>query len=171
LIGRNDDFMTRAAKVAKLLGANSNPFDAFLLCQGIKTLPLRMDRHCDNAMAVAEFLAGHPAVEKVNFNGLSDHPDYAISAAQMLRPGALMSFELKGGFEKARHFINKLKVCVLAVSLGTIDTLVSHPASMSHAGMSSADRQLSGISDGLIRMSVGIEGIDDLLDDLDQALH
>lgn len=171
LIGKDIEFMkTSAHSTLKLLGGNSNPFDAFLLIQGIKTLPVRMEKHCHNALLAAEFLSKHPAIEKVNYNGLPSHPDYEISLKQMKQHGSVLSFELKQGFEAAKKFINKLRVCVRAVSLGTVDTLVSHPASMSHSGMLREDRIKSGLTDGLIRMSVGLEDINDILNDLDQAL-
>jgi len=162
---------TKAWKWHALLGGNSNPFDAFLLTQGMKTLELRMERHCHNAMEVAAFLEQHPAIEKVNYNGLSSHPDYAISAKQMRHPGALMSYEVKGGLEAGKRFIDRLQMCVRAVSLGTVDTLVSHPASMSHFGLTQEERLQYDITNGLIRMSVGIENIADILNDLDQALR
>lgn len=171
IVGRHTHFMrTQMSKTYKLLGANSNPFDAFMLMQGIKTLTVRMDRHCSNAMQVANYLFAHPAVAKVNYNGLASHPDYALSKKQMRAAGAVLSFELKGGFDQSVQFINKLQLCVRAVSLGTIDTLISHPASMSHSGMSKEERAEAGISDGLIRMSVGLEDINDILNDLGQAL-
>jgi methionine-gamma-lyase len=153
-----------------LLGGNTNPFDAFLLGQGMKTLELRMERHCSNAQTIAEFLEKHPAILKVNYNGLESHPDYEIAKKQMKHPGAVMSFELKGGLEAGKKFIDALQVCVRAISLGTVDTLVSHPASMSHYGVSPEERAKYGITDGLIRMSVGIENIEDLIADLTQAL-
>ncbi len=171
LIGKDIPLMrTKIWKWHALLGGNSNPFDAFLLTQGLKTLELRMERHCHNAMEVAGFLEQHPAIEKVNYNGLSSHPDYAVSAKQMRHPGALMSFEVKGGLEAGKRFIDKLQMCVRAVSLGTLDTLVSHPASMSHFGLKPEERLQYDITDGLIRMSVGIENLADILNDLDQAL-
>lgn len=171
LIGKDIAFMKgKAYDTYKLLGGNSSPFDAFLLIQGIKSLPLRMEKHCSNALRVAEFLSVHPAIGQVNYNGLSSHPDYEISVKQMRQHGAVLSFELKEGFESATKFINELKICIRAVSLGATDTLVSHPASMSHSGMSEEDRYKSGITDGLIRMSVGLEDINDILNDLDQAL-
>ncbi len=171
LLGKDLELMrTNIWKWHVLLGGNSNPFDAFLLTQGMKTLELRMERHCHNAMEVAEFLANHPAIAHVNYNGLSSHPDYAVSMKQMRHPGALMSYDLKGGLEAGKRFIDALQMCVRAVSLGTVDTLVSHPASMSHAGLNREDRIKYGITDGLIRMSVGIENIADILTDLDQAL-
>ena len=171
LIGRDIEFMkTKAHKYYKLLGGNSNPFDAFLLIQGIKTLEVRMERHCGNAMIVANLLSKHPAIAKVNYNGLTTHPDHKTSSKQMRHPGAVLSFELSGGMDAGKRFIDQLKMCVRAVSLGTVDTLISHPASMSHSGMSREDRLSSGIADGLIRMSVGLENIEDIIADLDQAL-
>ncbi len=171
LIGKDVAFMrSKVWKWHALIGGNSNPFDAFLLTQGLKTLELRMERHCYNAMEVARFLEQHPAIEKVNYNGLPSHPDYIVSAKQMRHPGALMSYEVKGGLEAGKKFIDKLQMCVRAVSLGTLDTLVSQPASMSHFGLKPEERLEYGITDGLIRMSVGIENLADILNDLDQAL-
>lgn len=172
LLGKDVKLMkTKINKTHKLLGGHGNPFDAFLLLNGIKTLAIRMEKHCTNAIEVANFLNGHPAVEKVNYNGLQDHPGYEISKRQMRHPGAVLSFELKGGLEVGRVFINKLKMCTRAVSLGTLDTLVSHPASMSHAKMKPGDRLKAGIGEGLIRMSVGIEDAGDIINDLRQALE
>ena len=171
LIGRDIEFMkTKAWKWHALLGGNANPFDAFLLTQGMKTLEIRMDRHCSNAMEVARFLSGHPAVAKVNYTGLPDHPDHQTALRQMRHPGPMMSFELKAGLEGGKRFINKLQMCVRAVSLGTLDTLLSHPASMTHYSVPREERIRFGISDGLIRMSVGMENIADILSDLQQAL-
>ena len=172
LIGKDIEFMqTKGWKWYTMLGGNANPFDAFLLTQGIKTLEIRMERHCANAMLVAEFLSKHHAIEKVNYTGLQAHPDYEISRKQMKHPGPMMSFELNGGLEAGKRFINKLQMCVRAVSLGTLDTLISHPATMSHAGVPREDRLRFGISDGLIRMSVGIENVQDIIYDLNQALQ
>ena len=171
LIGRDTEFMdTRAQKFYKLLGATSSPFDAFLLMQGIKTLALRMEQHCSNAATVANYLASHQAISKVNYNGLSDHPDFAISKKQMRHAGAVLSFELAGGMAAGKRFINQLNMCTRAVSVGTVDTLLSHPASMSHSGMKQEDRLKAGITDGLIRMSAGLEAPGDILNDLAQAL-
>jgi methionine-gamma-lyase len=171
LVGRDIEFMnTRVTKTHRLLGGNSNAFEAFLLINGMKTLELRMQRHCDNAMHVANFLSNHHAIEKVNYNGLSTHPDFEVSQKQMNHPGAMMSFELKGGFEAGVKFMNKLQMCTRTVSLGTCDTLLSHPASMSHSSIPKANRIEYGITDGLIRLSVGIENRDDILNDFDQAL-
>lgn len=171
LVGRDIEFMkTKAWKWYALLGGNANPFDAFLLAQGMKTLEIRMMRHCENAMQVAHFLDDHRAVAKVNYNGLEHHPDFELSRRQMRHPGPMMSFELKGGIEAGKKFIDALQMCTRAVSLGTLDTLLSHPASMSHAGLKPEEREEYGITDGLIRMSTGIENIEDILSDLDQAL-
>ena len=172
LIGKDIAFMqTKVNRTAKLLGGCANPFDTFLLIQGVKTLELRMKQHCSNAQTVAGFLHAHPAVAQVNYNGLPSHPDYELCARQMRYPGAVMSFELKDGFDAAVRFIDRLQMCLRAVSLGTVDTLVSHPASMTHSGMKKEDREKAGISDGLIRMSVGLESVADIVADLKQALE
>jgi methionine-gamma-lyase len=171
VIGRDIQKMsTGITKMHRLLGGNSNAFDAFLLTNGLRTLGLRMDRHCSNAMQVATFLAKHSHVAHVNYLGLDSHPDKATSEKQMKHPGAMLSFDLKGGFDAAVKFIDKLKVCTNAVSLGTCDTLVSHPASSTHMSVPREQRLLYGITDGLIRMSVGIENIEDLITDMEQAL-
>ncbi len=172
LVGTDIEFMkTKATKWHRLLGGNTNAFDAFLLLNGLKTLELRMDRHCNNAAAVAAFLQTHKAVEHVNYNGLESHPDFSVAKKQMKHPGAMLSFELKGGLNAGKNFIDKLNMCTRAVSLGTADTLISHPASMSHYGVSRDERLQFGITDGLIRMSVGLENIEDILTDFDNALQ
>lgn len=172
LLGTDLPFMnTRATKTHRLLGGNSNAFDAFLLINGMRTLEIRMQRHCDNSTAVADFLNNHPAIAKVNYNGLKDHPDYAVSQRQMKHAGAMMSFELKGGFDAGVKFMNALQMCTRTVSLGTCDTLLSHPASMSHSSVPRENRLEYGITDGLIRLSVGIENIEDILEDFNQALQ
>ena len=171
LIGTDIEFMkTKATKTHRLLGGNSNAFEAFLLINGMKTLEVRMQRHCDNAIKVAAFLDVHPAIAKVNYNGLPAHPDYLVSKKQMSHPGAMMSFELKDGFAAGVKFMNKLQLCTRTVSLGTCDTLLSHPASMSHSSIPRENRLEYGITDGLIRLSVGMENIEDILEDFDQAL-
>jgi methionine-gamma-lyase len=171
LLGRDVDFMkTTATKVHRILGGNSNPFDAFLLIQGIKTLEVRMERHCHNAMEVANFLEQHPAIYKVNYTGLASHADHYTALKQMRHPGAMLSFELKSGFQGGIDFMNKLKMCVRTVSLGTCDTLLSHPASMTHYSVPKEEKEKYGITDGLIRMNVGIENLQDIISDLGQAL-
>jgi methionine-gamma-lyase len=158
-------------KIHRLLGGNSNPFDAFLLVQGMKTLDVRMDRHCHNAMDVATFLEQHKNVQKVNYLGLTNHPNYLIGAKQMKHPGAMLSFEVKGGIAAGKKTIDGLKMCLKAVSLGTCDSLLSHPASMTHFGVAPEKKLQYGITDGLIRMSVGIENVHDIINDLDQSLN
>ena len=171
LLGKDLEFMnTKVWKWHVLLGGNSNAFDSYLLIQGMKTLEIRMERHCSNTAKVAGFLDKHAAIEKVNYTGLSSHPDHAIASKQMKQHAPLISFELKGGIEAGKKFLNALEVCTRAVSLGTVDTLVSHPASMTHYGIPREERIKYGITDGLIRMSVGIENYEDLEADLAQAL-
>ena len=171
LIGKDVEHMSgHITKVHRLLGGNSNAFDAFLLTMGMKTLEVRMQRHCHNAMEVAGFLEQHPAISKVNYLGLPSHPDFNTAAKQMRHPGAMLSFEMKDGLEAAKNFIDKLQMCIRAVSLGTCDTLLCHPASMTHHGVPNEKREQYGITDGLIRMSVGIENVQDIIMDLEQAL-
>ncbi|MCX6319318.1 MAG: PLP-dependent aspartate aminotransferase family protein [Bacteroidetes bacterium] len=170
LLGRDVEFMrTHCTKTHRLLGGNSNPFDAFLLIQGMKTLELRMERHCHNAMEVAGFLEQHPAVARVNYTGLASHPNHFIAMKQMRHPGPMLSFELKGGLQAGIDFMNRLNMCVRTVSLGTCDTLLSHPASMTHYSVPKEEKEKYGITDGLIRMNVGIENIQDIIADLNQA--
>lgn len=171
LVSNDKEWMNgKLHEVMKLIGSNANPFDAWLLSQGIKTLELRMERHCDNAMALANMLSNHQGVSKVNYNGLKSHSGYDITQKQMRRAGAMLSFEAKNGLEGGKRFIKNLKLATLAVSLGTLDTIVQHPASMSHLKVDPQQRLKHGITDGLIRVSVGIETVDDLLNDFDQAL-
>ena len=171
MVGKDMEKMNSSVtKMHRLLGGNSNAFEAFLLTNGLRTFGLRMERHCANAQRVAEFLENHPGVDKVNYLGLPSHPDYAMCKKQMRNGGAMLSFELKGGFDAGVNFINKLKVCTNAVSLGTCDTLVSHAASTTHLGVAREKRIEFGITDGLIRMSVGIENVEDILNDLQQAI-
>lgn len=147
------------------------PFEAFLVLRGIKTLALRMARHCANAQKVAEFLERHPKVAWVRFPGLPSHPQFELARRQMSGPGGLITFELKGGFAAARTLLNATKLFILAVSLGGVESLIQHPASMTHASMPKELRERAGITDGLIRLSVGIEHSDDLLADLGWALN
>jgi len=171
LLGRDFEFMkTKATKVQRLLGGNSNPFDAFLLIQGIKTLEIRMDRHCENAIKVAQFLEQHKTVSKVNYAGLPSHADHAVAMKQMKKAGGMLSFELKNGLQGGIDFMNKLRMCVRTVSLGTVDSLLCHPASMTHFGVPKEQREKYGITDGLIRMNVGIENYEDIIADLEQSL-
>ena len=171
LVGRDAEWMkTQITKTHRLLGGNANPFDAFLLTQGIKTLELRMDRHCSNALEVATYLQGHSAIARVNYEGLTTHPSHDVAKKQMRKPGGMLSFELKSGFDGGVKFLNGLQMCTRTVSLGTVDTLLSHPASMTHYSVPKEQREKYGITDGLIRMNVGIENVEDILSDLEQAL-
>ena len=171
LVGKDAGRMNAdVKKMHRLLGGNSNAFDAFLLGNGLRTLSLRMERHCSNAMKVAQFFEQHSKVETVNYPGLSSHPHHSIAKKQMKEFGSLMSIEVVGGFDAAAAFMNKLKLCTNAVSLGTCDTLVSHPASTTHVGVSREQRIASGITDGLIRISIGMETVADIIADFEQAL-
>ena len=154
----------------KLLGGNSNAWDAWLINNGMKTLELRMERHCANALKIAEFLATHPKVAQVNYPGLSTHPDHALAKRQMRAFGGMLSFELAGGLETGKAFMNRLEFCKLAPTMGDVDTLVLHPASMSHLRVPKEVRLANQITDGLVRLSVGIENAEDIIADLDQAI-
>lgn len=171
VIGVDKEKMSKVWEAMKLVGTNSNAFDAWLLNNGLKTLALRMDAHCANAMELAGWLESLPEVEKVNYPGLESHPDHVLAQKQMKKAGGMLSFELRGGLEAGLRFMNKLKLCTLAPTLGDVDTLVLHPASSSHLKVPREVRILNGISDGLIRLSVGIENVDDIKEDLLQAIR
>lgn len=158
-------------KTLNHLGGTLAPFEAFLVHRGIKTLGLRMERHCANAQTVAEYLEQHPKVEWVAFPGLSSHPQHDLHARQASGPGGMISFELKGGVGAGERLINSTRLCALAVSLGGVETLIQHPASMTHATMPADLRRQAKITDGLIRLSVGIESAADIIADLAQALE
>lgn len=154
----------------KAAGAVLGPFDSWLALRGLKTLAVRMSRHAANAMAVAEFLQKHPRVRRVVYPGLADHPQHALACAQMSGFGAVVSFEIDGGRAEADAFVRKLKIFTFAESLGGVESLACHPATMSHAGMPPEEREKAGITEGLIRLSIGIEDAEDLIEDLRQAL-
>ena len=153
-----------------MTGSVMSPFNAMLVLRGLKTLELRMDRHCQNAMIVAEMLAVHPSVKQVSYPGLESFEQYELARAQMLDFGGMIAFELHGGIEAGQTLMNSLQMIHCAVSLGDTETLIQHPASMTHSTYSDEERQHHGIRDGLVRLSVGLEHIDDILDDLNQAL-
>jgi methionine-gamma-lyase len=153
-----------------LTGAVMSPQDAALLMRGLKTLGLRMDRHCSNAQAVAEALQAHPAVEHVTSPGLPSFPQYALAKRQMGQAGGMLAFELKGGIDSGRRFMNALQLFTRAVSLGDAESLAQHPASMTHSTYTPQERAQHGISEGLVRLSVGLEDVADLLADVHQAL-
>ena len=154
----------------KDLGAVLSPMDAYLLIRGLKTLEVRMDRHCENAGKIARFLSEHPKVKQVFYPGLSSFPQVELAKKQMRKPGGVISFEMKGGYEAAVRLLNHVSLCKLAVSLGETDTLIQHPASMTHAVVPREERLKMGISDGMIRLSAGIENAEDILADLEEAL-
>lgn len=157
--------------ILQVFGSVISPFDAWLLMQGMKTLGIRMERHCENAIKVAEFLDNHPQVEKVYYPGLPSHPTHEIAKKQMTGGfGGLMSVDIKGGIEAGKVMMDNVKVFSLATSLGNIDSLIQHSPTMSHFDMSKEEREAVGINDGQVRISVGVEDVDDLIADLDQAL-
>ncbi|HEX4048469.1 MAG TPA: PLP-dependent transferase, partial [Elusimicrobiota bacterium] len=152
------------------VGAIPGPLDCFLLLRGTKTLPLRVERHCANAMIVAKHLLAHPEVAKVHYPGLPTHPGHETAKGQMSGFGGMISFELKGDIERAKRMISSCKVFSLAESLGGVESLIGHPASMTHGAIPREERLKAGLTDGLIRLSVGIEDAADLTADLDSAL-
>ncbi|MCX6270284.1 MAG: aminotransferase class I/II-fold pyridoxal phosphate-dependent enzyme [Bacteroidetes bacterium] len=152
------------------LGCNIDPHQAFLVIRGLKTLGVRMERSQENASQLATYLENHPKVAWVRFPGLHSHPQHQLAKEQMRGPGAVISFGLKGGYEAGKKFLDNLQVALLAVSLGGVETLIQHPASMTHSKVSAEDKLTAGITDDLIRLSVGIEDVKDLIDDFDQAL-
>ena len=166
----SDEVKDKAYTIIKDVGGSPGPFDAWLVNMGIKTLPLRMEKHCDNAAAIAAYLAKHPKVERVCFPGLESHPGYALAQRQMKRPGGMVSFDIAGGVQAGRKLMDSIEVFTLAVSLGCVDSLIEHPASMTHACMAKETREAGGITDGLVRISAGVEDTADLLDALDSAL-
>jgi methionine-gamma-lyase len=155
----------------KILGGIPSPFDTWLANLGLKTFELRMQRHCENAMQVARFLATHPAVAEVHYPGLEADPGHSIAAQQMFAYGGMLSFELKGGLQAGIQLMERVRLATLAVSLGMVDTLIEHPASMTHGPVPREDRLNQGITDGLVRLSVGIENLPDILADLEQGLR
>jgi len=171
IVGRDEAMMKKQVWDAmKLLGTSCSPFNAWLLNNGMKTLSLRMTRHCENAQAIAEFLESHPKVKQVNYPGLPSFSDHEIAKKQMSGFGGMLSFELDGGVEDGIQFMNQLQFCTLTPTLGNVDTLVLHPASSSHVNVAPEIRKEVGISDGLIRLSIGIEAAEDIIDDLAQAI-
>ena len=154
-----------------MTGAVLGPQEAYYIIRGLKTFEIRMERHCKNARTIADFLNKHPKVEKVYYPGLESHPGYEIAKKQMKDFGAMISFELKGGFEAGKTLLNNLKLCSLAVSLGDTETLIQQPASMTHSPYTKEEREAAGITDGLVRLSVGLENVEDIIADLEQGLE
>jgi cystathionine gamma-lyase len=170
LVGNDPTLRTELAFFQNAVGGQMGPMDAFLFLRGIKTLALRMDRHAANAAVLARFLAAHPFVERVYFPGLASHPGHALAKKQMKSFGGMISFELKGGVEAANAFACATEIFTLAESLGGVESLVEVPASMTHASIPAEERRKAGLADGLVRLSVGVESVDDLVHDVEQAL-
>ncbi|WP_394779096.1 methionine gamma-lyase [Undibacterium sp.] len=171
LIG-SAELMTRLRfeGLKELTGACMSPMDAYLVLRGLKTLPVRMDKHCHSAQIIAQYLEEHAQVSAVYYPGLASHPQHALAARQMSQPGGMIAFELRGGMEAGKKFINALQLVTRAVSLGDAESLAQHPASMTHAPYTPEEREKHLISDGLVRLSVGLEDVADLLADIEQAL-
>jgi cystathionine gamma-lyase len=171
VVGDNPELAEKMAFLQNSIGGVQGPFDSFLALRGLKTLHLRMKAHCENAMALAEWLEAHPAIEKVVYPGLASHPQHALAARQMDGFGGMVSIYLKGGPEAAKRFCERTALFALAESLGGVESLVNHPAIMTHASVPADIRARLGITDNLVRLSVGVETLADLQDDLDVALR
>jgi len=157
--------------IQKTIGAVSSPFDCWLNLSGLKTLHLRMKRHEESALAIAEFLEGHSKIDRVLYPGLASHPQHAIAKAQMSGFSGMIAFELTGGTEAGKRLMNHVQLCGLAESLGSVETMITHPASMTHVDVPAEDRRKRGLTDGLVRLSVGIEDVEDIIADLESALE
>ncbi|WP_062108527.1 trans-sulfuration enzyme family protein [Bacillus niameyensis] len=170
LVGRQEWIHFVRKKIMGDLGQNLNAWEAFLILRGLKTLGVRLRQHCNSAQKVAEFLESHPAIERTYYPGLPSHPQYALAQRQMNGNGAIISFEVRGGFEAGKQFINSLKLAMISFSLGDPETLIQHPASMTHYSIPAEERAKFGITDGLLRLSIGLEDPEDIIEDLEQAL-
>jgi len=164
------EFIKELWEIGKEIGGSNSPFNAWLVLRGLKTLAVRMEKHCDNAMEIAEYLSKHNKVEKIYYPGLPTHPGHDLAKKQMSKFGGMIGFDVKGGKEAGKIVMNSVKLCILAVSLGDVDTLIEHPASMTHFTYSDEELLKCGIKPGYIRISVGLENAADLIADLEQAL-
>ncbi|EYE89429.1 methionine gamma-lyase [Fervidicella metallireducens AeB] len=172
VVGKQDFINeVRLVGIKDITGGCISPFNAWLILRGLKTLGIRMDRHCANAMKIAKYLEAHPMVEKVYYPGLESHPQHELAKKQMLNFGGMIAFEIKGGVEAGRQLMNSVELCTLAVSLGDAETLIQHPASMTHSPVPREERLAAGITDGLVRLSVGLEDAEDIIADLEQAIQ
>jgi methionine-gamma-lyase len=171
LVAREAGLLERLRDVMVTMGCNMDPHQAFLALRGLRTLALRVERAQSGALAIARWLEGHPKVSRVRYIGLPAHPQHELAGRQMRGFGTMISFELTGGLEAGKRLMNHVRLATLAVSLGGVETLIEHPASMTHAAMSRDAREAAGFPDGLVRYSVGIEDVDDLIADLEQALE
>lgn len=170
VVTKTAELYEKLRKTMITLGFNMDPHQTYLVIRGLKTLKIRMLKAQENAQIIAEYLANHPKVEKVMYPGLPSHPQYELVKKQMKGPGSMISFELKGGYEAGVQLMNSVKLILLAVSLGGVESLIQHPASMTHASVPAEAKKAAFITDGLVRLSVGIEDVEDLIADLDQAL-
>jgi len=171
VVGENGEIAERLGFLQNAVGAIAGPFDSFLALRGLKTLALRMERHSANALAIAQWLEAHPKVARVHYPGLESHPQHALAKRQMDGFGGIVTAILEGGLEESRRFLERCEVFALAESLGGVESLIEHPAIMTHASIPAEARAALGISDSLVRLSVGVEDIDDLIADLDRALR
>jgi methionine-gamma-lyase len=171
IVAREKKIYNQLREMMVIMGCNMDPHQAYMVIRGIKTLSVRMDRAQENAMKIARFLEDHPKVKWVRYPGLKSHPQYNLGQKQMKGPGAMISFELVGGLNAGKTLMNSVKLASLAVSLGGVETLIQHPASMTHSKMDRQSRANSGLTDGLVRFSVGIENVQDIINDLDQGLN
>jgi methionine-gamma-lyase len=171
IVTREEEMYLMMRKVLNQLGGVIDPFNSFLVHRGLKTLSVRMQRHCENAQLIAEYLENHSNVKWVRYPGLKNHPNYQVGLKQHSGHGGMISFELKGGFKAGETVMNNVKLCQLAVSLGGVETLIQHPASMTHLSMGAEARKSAGITEGLVRLSVGIENVKDIIEDLEQAFE
>ncbi len=171
IITNHQHVYERMKYIQKTIGAVSSPFDCWLNLSGLKTLHLRMKRHEESAMAIAEFLEGHSKIDRVLYPGLASHPQHAIAKAQMSGFSGMIAFELTGGTEAGKRLMNNVQLCGLAESLGSVETMITHPASMTHVDVPAEDRRKRGLTDGLVRLSVGIEDVEDIIADLESALE
>jgi methionine-gamma-lyase len=170
IVVKDEETYVHFRKTLNQLGGVIDPFNSFLVHRGLKTLALRMERHCESALLIAEWLEKHPLVKSISFPGLKSHPQYQLGLKQHKGPGGMITFELEGGFEAGQVMMNSVKLCQLAVSLGGVESLIQHPASMTHYSMGKEARKAGGITEGLVRLSVGIENVNDIVHDLEQAL-
>jgi methionine-gamma-lyase len=170
IVANDPEIYNVLRKTMIYMGGNMDPHQAYMVIRGVKTLSLRIDRAQESSMKVAEYLENHPKVEWVKYPGLKSFPQYELAQEQMNGPGAMISFGLKGGFDAGTSLMNNVKLALLAVSLGGVETLIQHPASMTHAGLSAEARQKADITDGLVRFALGIEDVEDIIADLEQAL-
>ncbi len=171
VVAKDPQVHEQLAYVMKNVGCNIDPHQAFLARRGLKTLAIRIERAQENARRVAAFLQDHPKIEWVLYPGLPSHPQYELAQRQMKGPGSMISFEVKGGLQAGKTVMDNVQLAVLAVSLGGVETLIQHPASMTHSKLPAREREEAGITDGLVRISVGIEDAEDIIDDLAQALE